>query len=431
MSKSIVFALSSFFPNHRAGTETYVLNLSKELIKLGYKVFVIIPAVGKTSENYEYEGIKVSSFKVPVKVNAKEMNGLEKPSGIYEFKHILQSIEPVIFHLHSLSRSIHAEHIRIANEMGIKTVFTAHLGGTFCVNGDFLLFEEKQCDGKVGTLRCLSCFIKNKSKKSISISKLFGVIIDKLILKSPVKVKYPAFHIVNYKLKQIELLKQHCNINIAIAEWLNDAFKVNGLPNVKVVKQGVDSAFIKTNDKEIKPDNKINLIFVGRMHPDKGVHLLLNALEDNLARFFDLTIVTIPSEDEKEYYHYIKRQFEKLGYKNWFENLTTSAVANKIFISDLLVLPSTKNEAAPLVILEANANRTPVIGSDYIAIKEMINHGIDGLLFKNNSVHSLKKLLKRIIDESDLIGRLSNNITKVRTFEIVAKEHDILYRTLI
>ncbi|NJO90217.1 MAG: glycosyltransferase family 4 protein [Chloroflexia bacterium] len=60
----------------------------------------------------------------------------------------------------------------------------------------------------------------------------------------------------------------------------------------------------------------------------------------------------------------------------------------------------------------------------------MVQHNVNGLLFRNGDVKSLKEQLLRLINEPDLIQRLSENITKVRTFEEVAKEHDELYKKL-
>lgn len=425
----IVFSLASFYPTHRAGTETYVLNLSKELMKLGYKISVIIPAIGKTSENYTYEGIKVYSFSVPLKIGANEMNGLVAPSGITEFKKLLQKIKPDIFHLHSLSRSIHAEHLQIANEMGIYTAFTAHLGGSFCIKGNFRLFGEKLCDGKIAVLRCLSCFIREKSGKSKFLSKLAASIIYKWILKSPLKKIFPAYNISKYKQKQIEQLKTHCSINIAIAKWLETVYKINGLKNTTYVGQAISNDFKRLKTKKNVCKGRIQLIFIGRMTPLKNVEIIFEAIRD-IKEYFNIIIITIPNKDELNYHKQIKSEFSALNYTDWFENMRHNEIEDKLEQADLLILPS-KYEVAPLVILEAFAKKKPVIGSDYIAIKEMIQHNVCGLLFENGNAESLKNQIQRIIDEPELINKLSKNIEEVRTFEDVAREHDKLYKILV
>lgn len=424
-----LFALASFYPEHRAGTETYVLNLSIELKKLGYDVFILTPSVGKPSEFYMYQDIGVYTFSVPLKVSVKEMNGLEKPSGIDEFKKLLKEIKPDIFHLHSLSRSLHAEHLKIAAEMGIKTVFTAHLGGSFCVNGDLQLFGKKQCEGHAKSQLCLACFINRSYKFNDFVSKLLAFSINVGIVNSPLVKLLPAHNHVKYKVTQIDLLKKYCSIHISLANWLKEVNEKNDISNSILIKQGIDSSFIQITQEAKKRNPKIKIIFVGRMHPLKQVETVLEALKE-FKEQIDFSIITIPFKDEMEYYKEIKQRFNSLGYTNWYENLSRDGVAKKINNSDILILPS-KFEAAPLVILEAFALKVPVIGSDYIAIKEMVNHNVNGLIFKNGDVDCLKEQLDRIINEPELITKLSQNIGNVRTFENVAKEHDRLYRSLI
>ncbi len=425
----LLYGLSGFFPFSKAGTENYVLNLAKELLNLGYKVSVITPAVGEKQEFYNYEGIDVYGFFVPRKISTAELSGLKEPSGINEFRLLLKKIKPDIFHMHSLSRSLHAEHLHIASETGIKTVFTAHLGGNFCVRGDLMLFGEKQCDGRVEKQRCLSCFIQDQKNMSKSSSKVLSHIINTFITKSFLINLLPAFRIVDYKKEQLVLLKKNVDAYISIASWLQHLYSINGLNNVILIRQAINSDIISTNSSEIKYETKIQLIFVGRMHPLKNIEILFDAIQA-LTDFFNLTIVTIPFEDEINYYNSIKERYSRLNYKNWFENLTNREVAEKLEQSNILILPS-RFEAAPLVILEAFAKKVPVIGSDYPAIKEMIEHNTNGLLFKNGDAQSLKEQLLRLINEPNLIRRLSNNITSVRTFKEVAKEHHELYKNLL
>jgi glycosyltransferase involved in cell wall biosynthesis len=425
----IFFGLSGFFPEHTAGTETYVLNLAKELRKLNYRVSVVIPAPGKKSENYKYDEIDVFSFSVPLKVTTGELNGFGDVSGIEEFSKILDTVKPDIFHLHSFSRSLHAAHIKKAKEKGIHTAFTAHLGGTFCINGDLQLFGNRICDGKADKNRCLACFIKKNKKITAFPAKSIALFIN-FLLDTQLKFRFPAFNIAKNKTEQLKILNQFSDRNIAIAPWLEKVFKINNIQNVFLVNQGIDSDFIKLSEMKSKLNpEKINLIFIGRMHPDKGIHLLIEALK-SFKKQFELTLVTIPFQDELNYLEKTKSSYFDLGFDNWFENLPQTEVAEKLKNADLLVLPSTKNEAAPLVILEAFAQKIPVLASDYIAMKDMIKQNFNGLIFKNNDVDSLKEQLQKLINNPNILVDLSKNITTPRTFMEVAFEMSEIYNTM-
>jgi glycosyltransferase involved in cell wall biosynthesis len=424
---NIVFCIEGFFPGSKGGTETYVLNLSKELIKLGFQVSVVVPAVGKESNQYKYEKIPVYSFSVPKKVTTKELNGLELPTGIEEFKNIIEKINPDILHMHSLGRSIHGEHLKLASGLGIKTVFTAHLASTFCVKGNLRLFGNDHCNGFVEKQRCLACFIKEKQKIDKTGSNIAAWFINNFITKSPLINKMPTLNIVSNKINQLNLLRKYSRQNIALAGWLKEIYLINGLKDTVTINQGIDESFTQIKSIDIKQKGRINLIFVGRMHPLKNLDLLLSVLK-NLANQINFIVITIPFDDEIDYYNSVKDQFYQCGFKDWFENLTSEQVAEKLEESDVLILPS-KYEAAPLVILEAFAKKIPVIGSDYIAIKEMVSHNVNGLLFKNGDANSLKEQLQRLVDEPGLLQSFKQNIGLVRTFKEVAKEHQQLYET--
>ncbi|NJO90218.1 MAG: glycosyltransferase family 4 protein [Chloroflexia bacterium] len=351
----ILFALSGFYPKHKAGTETYVYHLSKELIKLGYEVSVIVPAVGEKQEVYNYEGIKVYGYFVPQKISTKELNGLEKASGLEEFKELLKQIKPDGFHLHSLSRSLHAEHLKIVKQFGITTFYTAHLGGNFCLRNDLMHFGKEQCNGEVKKHKCLSCFIHNKKNIGITVSKLFANIINTFITKSFLVNYFPAFRIIDYKLEQLELLKKYTNRYISIAGWLKQIYSINQLNNATLIKQAINSDFVELTLNEKKYADKVRLIFVGRMHPLKNIEIVLEAIRE-LKSYFNFTLVTIPFKDEMDYYSHIKEGYKSLNYNAWFENLSSKDVAKKLAQSDILILPS-RFEAAPLVILEAFAKK--------------------------------------------------------------------------
>ncbi len=423
----ILFGISSFYPENRAGTETYVLNLAKELSLRKYDISVIFPAVGKKIVKYVYEGIKVFTFQVPSKLSTKELNGLDKISGFDEFIKILNDIKPDVFHLHSLSRSFHAEHIKSAKQKGIKTVFTGHLGSTFCINDDIQLFQKKICNAFVNKNRCLACFIKKNKNYSIFLSKILSFVIN-LIIKTSLKYKFPEFNIVKYKLIQHQLLKKYSDSNIAIATWLKQAYINNNFNEISQVNQGINSNFLGSK-KQPKNCVPYNLIFIGRAHPDKGIHLILESLKD-FKNSFNLTVITIPFRDEKRYYDKIKYDYESLGYKNWFENISQDEVSEQLNISDILILPS-KYEAAPLVILEAFAKKIPVIASNIIAIKDIIKHNFNGLIFQNGNVKSLIKQLQKIIEEPGLIKRFSDNIKNPRTYKDVCGDMCNIYNKLL
>jgi glycosyltransferase involved in cell wall biosynthesis len=75
--------------------------------------------------------------------------------------------------------------------------------------------------------------------------------------------------------------------------------------------------------------------------------------------------------------------------------------------SSLFVLPAT-NEPASISIVEALSMGLPVICSDNCGTKSYIDHGVNGYIFKDNSLLSLTKYLNLIISKSNYFQFLDN-----------------------
>jgi len=61
----------------------------------------------------------------------------------------------------------------------------------------------------------------------------------------------------------------------------------------------------------------------------------------------------------------------------------------------------------------------------------MVQHNMNGLLFKNGDSNSLKEQLLRLNNEPELLPILKKNIGAVRTFKEVAAEHDGVYKRVL
>lgn len=84
------------------------------------------------------------------------------------------------------------------------------------------------------------------------------------------------------------------------------------------------------------------------------------------------------------------------------EAATLAAIAR----ADLLVLPSFM-EGLPIVLMEAMAIGVPVIGSRVAGVPELIEDGVEGLLFRPGDWDDLRRAIARIRDEPELGDRLA------------------------
>ncbi len=95
--------------------------------------------------------------------------------------------------------------------------------------------------------------------------------------------------------------------------------------------------------------------------------------------------------------------------------LQRDQLASALGTMDVLAVPSIWPENSPLVIREAFMAGVPVIASRIGGIPETVADGAGGLLFTPGDAGDLRRVLRRLIDEPELLPRLRAAIPSVRT----------------
>ena len=76
--------------------------------------------------------------------------------------------------------------------------------------------------------------------------------------------------------------------------------------------------------------------------------------------------------------------------------------------SHFLILPS-YNEQMPMSILEAMSYGYPILASNVAGIPEMVEHGVNGLLFNPGDLDILDKYLRQLCDDESLRDTMGLN----------------------
>ncbi len=153
-------------------------------------------------------------------------------------------------------------------------------------------------------------------------------------------------------------------------------------------------------------ENKI-IMFVGRFHREKGVDILVKAINE-LHRINKQISLLLIGEGEEEK---MLREYCSVN------NLPVHILSPKtnIFdyynIADLIVLPS-RIDPFPYVMLDSGLMQKPFIGSNVDGISELINHGVNGLLFESENVSELLKSIQLILDDQALAEKIARSLYK-------------------
>ena len=151
---------------------------------------------------------------------------------------------------------------------------------------------------------------------------------------------------------------------------------------VKLIPNGVDVPETLP-DRVWLPDGKLRLLYIGRLHPIKGVEKLLQALK--ILGDESITLAIYGTGDDA-YTHSLHQQVAKLGLQSivTFHGHVTGDEKTKAFMhADLCIVPSF-TENFGMVIAEALAHGVPVIASKGTPWKELEQHDC-GFWIENDS----------------------------------------------
>lgn len=173
---------------------------------------------------------------------------------------------------------------------------------------------------------------------------------------------------------------------ICCSHFMKDEINsVLGVPYDKldVIANGVDgSKFDMQFDREefrkwfAQPNQKL-ILFVGRMVPEKGVQVLIQAMPDILGSYNDAKLIVVGGGNKN---HLIQLAEElQLGDKVFFTGYVDDDTLLKLYnVVDVAVYPSLY-EPFGIVALEAMVANVPVVVSDVGGLREVVDHGVNGL----------------------------------------------------
>ncbi len=172
---------------------------------------------------------------------------------------------------------------------------------------------------------------------------------------------------------------------IVLSEFARRMFVRQGLPAERIfVKRNV-----VTPDPGLGDGRDGGVVFVGRLSPEKGVETLLNAWDELVD--VPLTIVGDGPLSQR-----VKAAAARNPAIKPVGHLRPDAVLDLVGRAACLVCPSECYEG-PLVVAEAFARGTPVIASRVGPLEEMVNHGLNGVLFRSGDPQSLAANVRTLL----------------------------------
>ena len=191
---------------------------------------------------------------------------------------------------------------------------------------------------------------------------------------------------------------------------------------IKLVYNGIDfPKQVYSSETFINEENKIKFAIIGQVVAWKGHELLLEAVEDLIRKGATYLKVLIYGNDQTDFASEFKTKIINKDLINYFEWKGFIDNQNIIYDNcDVVVVPSLSAEPCSLTVIEAMAKGKAIIASDRGGNTELIENGINGLIFNNNDQAKLSDCMAYLINNKEKIIdfgkaaqiKASNNYTK-------------------
>ncbi len=318
-----------------------------------------------------------SSEELETMPNAKMkafFSAFNNPKSIKEIKALLSKEQPDVVHIHNLYPLISPAILPVIKKMGFPIVMTVHNYRLLCPNG--LFFNKGEiCEKCTGPSKELSC-ITNNCEGSL--------------------FKSTGYALRNFWARTKNYYTENVTTFLCLTAFQKNKLVANGfaaekcevLPNF-YSKELADTAFNISERKYVA--------FAGRLSPEKGIPLLLDA-----ARQLPHIRFCLAGTAREGYIETLEIP-ENVILEGMLDAAALSSFYKK---ARLYVHSSICYEGFPMVFPEAMAYKLPIIAPKMAGYPEVVEEGVTGLLFESGNSIALAKTINDVWENTALIEKM-------------------------
>lgn len=184
---------------------------------------------------------------------------------------------------------------------------------------------------------------------------------------------------------------------------------------------GVDTDLFSPGKREQKEG--ITFILVARMLWDKGIKEFVDAAYRLRKQYQDISFWLLGPVDMQNPRGISSEQLENWNKEGIVKYLgMTDNVKSYLEKADVIVLPSYYREGIPLSLLEASAMGMPIITTDSVGCREVVEDGKNGYLVPAKDSVALSSFMERFISNPELAFRMGKASRKMALTKFDAKK---------
>ena len=186
---------------------------------------------------------------------------------------------------------------------------------------------------------------------------------------------------------------------------------------LRVIHCGVDPEHF-TPGRSLHRDG-LELLSAARLTQAKGHAMLLRALEELERRGVELHLTIVGEGPKRPYLEQLARQLGVAPRITFEGAVGRERILEYYRRADAFCLPSFA-EGVPIVLMEAMATELPVVATDIMGVRELVDDGVNGILVRPSRPDLLADAIDRLASNADLRGRLgaAGRETVQREFDI-------------
>lgn len=323
--------------------------LMKSLEKNGYKI-VCVASNDKSAKNIKENGWKF----INCSLDRRGKNIFNDLKLIIRYFKIFYQEKPDYILNFTIKPNIYAS--IIASILGIPTINN--------VTGLGDMFEDGKCNNKIINL------------------------LYKIAFRFPKKIFFQNYEDMNLFIDNGLVKKEKC---------------------VRIPGSGVNiNKFVPR--KKIKQDEMVKFLFLGRISTKKGVRIVNEVSKVLASKYPNVEFQLLGKIYTDEAGHVSLAELKEWEKQSNIKYLGTSSdVRNEIAEADCIIFPSFYREGVPRSLIEAAAMEKPILTTDNVGCRDIVEDGYNGYLAKPNDVDSMIKIVEKFlelgIDKRNLMGK--------------------------